>query len=330
MKLRRFIIIGLLVLVILAVIYSAFQFNFNKKDYAETVRNVTKNTKLADINLNHNQALDVMDYANSRKIESPDVLINFDTHSDVILNFPIVNLEMAGIESWIPELVAQNPSIKEIYWVMPDIEAQQLNLQVYLAGDDFYYIENNYPIILYGNSIKSEIHYWHFLKDPIHKKAYTQSFLINPKTEMMNEIPEDNELYNRLFANKKDFREVKITTCTLNTLPDLSGKKVFLSIDADYTSNSGFDTVEGFKFIKSKKEIYHTFNRIFKTLEAKNADIRIMSLTISPQYLPEHLHAYLEERFEEILLLANKMDVIDTYKRRYIPENEFAKLLVGD
>lgn len=96
-----------------------------------------------------------------------------------------------------------------------------------------------------------------------------------------------------------------------------SGKKVFLSIDADYTSNSGFDTAEKFSFIKSQKDIEKTFYSIFKTVNEKNMKPEIISLSLSPQYLPEFHHEYVATIFYYILRISRKEDVITTYTRKY-------------
>lgn len=292
-----------------------------KQDYllqAEPlIKKVTQNTKLIDLNTDHNQALDVSEFAKNHGIKAPEILVNFDTHSDIYLNYPVIAEGSAGVENWINELIAKNPELKEIYWVMPYEEAKDLNLQTLFAENDYHLIPRGKATPFYGNSMNPNIRWLHFVFKPLFKEPFSQEFLINTQTGRINEIPSDKKLYDYLFTPINQHKKVKIVTCTEKTLPDFEGKKVFLSIDADYTSNSGFDTAEKFSFIQSQKDIEKTFYSIFKTVNEKNMKPEIISLSLSPQYLPEFHHEYVATIFYYILRISGKEDIITTYTRKY-------------
>lgn len=282
------------------------------------IKEITKNAKLIDLNTDHNQALDVSEFAKkSGGGKLPEILVNFDTHSDIYLNYPVISEGSAGVENWINEFIAKNPEVKEIYWVMPYEEAKNLNLQTLFAENDYHLIPRGKASPLYGNSMNPKIRWLHFVFTPLFKEPFSQEFLINTKTGKINEITPNKALFDYLFTPINQYKRVKIITCTEETLPDFHGKKIFLSIDADYTSNSGFDTAENFSFIKSRKDIEKTFYSILKTVNDKNMKPEIISLSLSPQYLPEIHHEYVATIFYYILQISGKEDVITTYTHKY-------------
>ncbi len=300
------------ILIISAIFFSLKKENTNIIDL---IRLTTQNTKLIDANTDHNQALDVAEYAVKSGISIPSILINFDTHSDTYVNYPVIKYGTAGVENWINEFLAKYPQVNELYWVMPDEEAKYIPLQIFFA-------EDNYDLIkigtdLYGNSLKKDIKLYKFVFTPLTQKKYTQNFVINTNTGTLNEYVKGLEINKNIFPKDRPYKTIKVTTCTKNTLPDFKGKKVFLSIDADYISNSGFDTYEGFKIRKTPKGIEQGFTDIFKTIKEKNITPEILSMTLSPQYLPKEHHTQVEHIFEFIIHTSGKQDEIKTYKRQY-------------
>ncbi|MDE6138504.1 MAG: hypothetical protein K2F57_03450, partial [Candidatus Gastranaerophilales bacterium] len=189
-----------------------------KQDYLlqseSLIKEVTQNTKLIDLNTDHNQALDVSEYAKLHGIKIPEILVNFDTHSDIFLNYPVISEGNAGVENWINELIAKNPEIKEIYWVMPYEEAKNINLQTLFAENDYHLIPRGKASPLYGNSMNSKIKWLHFVFTPLYKEAFTQEFLINTQTGKINEITQNKALFDYLFTPLNQHKKVKIITCT--------------------------------------------------------------------------------------------------------------------
>lgn len=242
------------------------------------IKTISQNVKLIDGNNNHNQALDVIYLAKRKGIKIPETIINFDTHSDIFLNMEINASYGAHIYDWINEYFAKNPEVKELYWVMPEKEVKNKLLSEIFVEKD---MENEFGI-LYGNSLKSP----QSINPDVDKTPLTQYFLINTKNSIMKEfIPEHDEKL--LTAKNSPYRKVKVITCTKKTLPDFKDKQVFLSIDFDYISNSGFDTIEDFKNNRTALGIKIEINKMLKTIVRKNICPQIISLTLSPYYVPK-------------------------------------------
>lgn len=135
--------ITVLSVILLVGVVGALAFNFPKKatekpkDLTPLIKGITQDTKLIDANTDHNQALDVAEYAVKKGIKFPEIIINFDTHSDVYLNYPVMEQGAARVESWINELFVKNQNLKELYWVMPNEESNKPSLQTLFAENDF-------------------------------------------------------------------------------------------------------------------------------------------------------------------------------------------------
>ncbi len=319
MKKKLVIIFGI-ILAVSAVLFLTIKptTEFNEQEFEQNIKEITSNTKIIDANENHNQAIDVAEYAYSKNIYPGKILINFDTHSDAFINWNVLNHE-TEISNWINEYFAKFPEVEELYWVMPKEEALNLNLRLLFADNDYKNLENN-PV-LYGNSLK-KLNLLKFIFTPLTKQAYTQEFLIDPDTGMMNELV-SNEDYKKLkipfdTSNTK-LKKIKIITCTEETLPDFDGKEVFLSIDADYISNSGFDTAANFINKKNKKEAKLALFNMIKTIKDKNIRPQVINLTLSPQYLPEELHQTVIDFFDKIFEVSKKSDALNSYKRQIDP-----------
>ena len=302
--------------IVLCLMVCAFYFGTNRKSYStvELITDITQNTKLIDANTDHNQALDVAEYAKKKNIEIPPILINFDTHSDMYLNYPVIKYGAVGVENWINEYLVKYPEVKELYWVMPKEEALNFPLQMLFAEDDYRYIMLGCD--LYGNSLMKNINLFKFIFTPLTKKAFEQNFKID-KNGTLNEYIANNPINKVFFRKSTQYRKIKIITCTVDTLPDFKGKRVFLSIDADYVSNSGFDTTDNFKINKSSKGIDYGFYNVLKSLKTKNIYPEIISMSLSPQYLPNEHHRQVQNIFEYIINISGLSDEIQTYTRHY-------------
>ncbi|MBQ8460184.1 hypothetical protein IJ541_08805 [bacterium] len=308
-------LVGISFIVFLLII-CAFVFNkSNTPDTVSVIREVTENTKLIDANTDHNQVLDVAEYAQKNGLEIPPILINFDTHSDMYLNYPVIKYGAAGVENWINEYLAKYPEVKELYWVMPKEEAHNLPLQTFFAEDCYDYIIMGTG--MYGNAMIKNMNLLKFVFNPLTRNAYTQNFVIDTKTGSLNEYIKGNEINKILFPKGRKYKKIKIITCTENTLPDMTGKRVFLSIDADYVSNSGFDTTDDFAIYKTPQGIDAGFYSIFKTLKNKNIKPEIISMSLSPQYLPKGHHNQVQNIFEYVIKISEHQDEILNYTRKY-------------
>jgi hypothetical protein len=323
MKHKLITIITLIVLIITAIICSKKSTaDYYNLDITSNVHQVTKAVELVDINTDHNQVLDVAEYMKNNKIKIPSTLINFDTHSDILLNAKILQIKESSVATWINNILARYPEINEVYWVMPIELATNTGLQGIFASNDLKYLDT--PQTFFGNSTNDKINLFHFVFNPLTKKAYEQELLVDPTTGMINENTTDEELIKKLFGkDKSKLRKIKLVTCTEKTLPDLKNKDFLLSIDADYVSNSGYDTIDDYRFVKNSAGVNATFYSIFETLKNKNAQPRIITLSLSPQYLPESHHEFVNEIFGHILYVSNKTDKIIQYKNKYLPPEYF-------
>ncbi len=309
------IIVILLVLSLGVTVYllKPKEVQFNNLEFEQNIKEFTKNSKIIDANFDHNQALDVADFAISKGIKIPKILINFDTHSDITLNEDVVPLG-ADVDNWINEYLAIYPEADEVYWVIPKEEDDRIDLRMFFGENKSRDLP--YNTMFYGNSIKEDMR-MKFLFTPLSKKSYTQEVLVDPKTGKLNEFAQNLSITKVLFNPEIKYKKVKITTCTEETLPDFDGKEVFLSIDADYISNSGFDTPGKFINDKNYKQIEQALFKMVKTIKDKNIRPQVINLTLSPQYLPEDDHNQLIDFYNKIFRISGKQDAVSTYSRKY-------------
>ena len=317
MKKKLIALLIVLFLIVSAIISTKFEkAKLEKLDITKNAQKIVENAQLIDINTDHNQVLDVAEYMKANKIKMPSTLVNFDTHSDLVINMDILTFKESNVENWINIIVAKYPEIKEIYWVMPYEEAKSRSLQIAFAENDLEYLLD--PQVLYGNSTNPKIKLSHFIFTPLTKKAFEQELLVDTTNGRTHENTTDENIQKIFGKDKSKLKKVKLITCTENTLPNLKDKDILLSIDADYIGNSGFDTIGGFNFIKDNINVNAVFYSIFKTLTMKNANPRVVTLSLSPQYLPIENHEYVKHIFEYILDISNKEDKITNYKNEFI------------
>ncbi len=315
---KQKLIIILVTLTVISLIIGVFIILNNPlRTYEKNLKFITKNTKLIDSNIDHNQALDVLEYSQKKGIKTPDILINFDTHSDVYLNRKVIGKYDAGIEDWINEFISKNPNVNNVIWVISKEEALNTEMRKEFAANKKEGLTWGLP--LFGNSLKDDIFYLDVI--PLNVFPYTQTFLLDEKTGILNEYVEDHELNNLLFEKETKFRKITITTCTENTLPDLNGKDVFLSIDADYLSNSGFDTFNEFKTLRTPKELDYAIASLVKSIKTKHINPVVISMTLSPQYLPQKAHMQVIDFFKFVHKTSGLEDEISTYKRHFTKLN---------
>lgn len=299
-KFKIFVIVFIPIIVVALLLFGIF---YNQK--STKIGSICKKLQLIDINIDHNQALDVIETAKENNIEIPDTIINFDTHSDLYVYKEISPKLGAEIYNWINELVIKNPEIQTVYWVMPKGEATDSMMQYDFKQRDI----DNIPIALEGNNRKDEDEV-----DPnVHKKAYTQDLIINTQNGYLQELA-DKEDYEKL--KQPNFKKFKLITCTEETLPNFKNKKVILSVDMDYLSNSGFDTSEDWSHNLEPEEVTQAYNKMITTIRNKNIQPQIISLTLSPQYIPKKNEKQIQNIMEEILYYSNGEDIIKEYTRQ--------------
>lgn len=271
------------------------------------IKQICKNLKVIDANKDHNQALDVVEYAKKQGINIPKTIINFDTHSDMYVYKKINPKYGAHIYDWVNEFFAKNPEANEIYWVMPLEEALDKDIQdIFIEKDEQF----AFPIL--GNSQKetSEVN------PLVDKTPYIQYFILDTTNSYMTEIvkkEDENKLKNQ---KNKQYKKVKVITCTQNTLPDFKNKNVLLSIDIDYINNSGYDTANNFKTLKTSSEIDRDINKLLNVIHKKHISPEIITLTLSPEYVPQENQPQMLDFFKTFIKYSGKKDALQEYTRQ--------------
>lgn len=267
------------------------------------IKNITSDLKLIDANLDHNQALDVIELAKEQDIEIPSTIINFDTHSDMYIFEEIDPKYGARVSNWLNIFFAKHPNANELYWVMPEAEATDSAMnEEFLLGD-----KPNYPGSLYGNTFPTSPK----IEKDVNQQAYEQDFLLNTNNGWMKEITNTNA------EIKQGFKKIKVVTCTEKTLPDFKYKKVILSIDSDYISNSGFDTLAGFTNNRTNSEINKAISKMLSTIKRKKIRPQIITLTLSPEYVPPEDREQLFDFMQEFVKHSGKKDILQQYSHQF-------------
>lgn len=301
MKKLNKIVISLIPIILILIITCGF---FYTQDSSK-IKTICKKLQLIDINIDHSQALDVIETAREKNIEIPDTIINFDTHSDLFVYQKINPKYGAQIYNWINELVIKNPEINTVYWVMPKAEAIDEIMQWNFMDQDVEGIRS----CMEGNSKKPEEE----VNPNVHKTPYVQYFWIDTQSGWMEEIATAKD--EEKLKNPR-YKKIKVITCTEETLPNFRNKKVFLSLDMDYISNSGYDTTGGWENNLNEKEIDKATSKMLSTIRKRNIRPEIISITLSPFYVPEDDEEQIKSFMEFFLNYSGKEDIIKEYSRQ--------------
>lgn len=299
---QQILIITIIILLLLLITGITLYSKISPKLHIE---NICKNLQIIDANEDHNQALDVIEYAQKNKVKLPNTIINFDTHSDLYVYKKINPKYGAHIYDWLNEFFAKNPEAEVIYWVMPREEALDKDMQETFIEPD---LEYKSPV--QGNSQKNK-------KDVnpyVDKKPYVQYFILNTTNSYMTEIT--NKKDELKLKNSPKLKRIKLITCTTKTLPKFKNKPVILSIDADYIVNSGYDTTNDFKIEKSSKKIDKDLKNLIREINKKQINPQIISLTLSPKYVPKKHQKQILNFFKYFIEHSGKQDNLKEYSRK--------------
>ena len=312
-KKKIILIISALLTILLIVLSAALTIYYHKNNFKFKVQKLCEKLRVVDFNDDHNQIIDVMEYARKKHTISRHILINIDTHSDVYVYCPkygkiIKRNNKASIADWVNYYILQNPDVTEIFWVTPDeMLSNSFVIERFIdQGEDLF-------IALFGNCSKPPIS----VTANIWSEPLVQYFYIN-KNDSNDFIEPANDKDEEKYKKNKNYRKIKFTTCTLATLPKFSkGHNFVLSIDFDYLSNSGFDTIAGFNTDKNEKEIKALFNDILKTLIKNNVRPKVISLTLSPVYVPDDDIYVMKNIANDFIKHSGKKDALKHYKHRW-------------
>ncbi len=246
-----------------------------------------------EINENHNEAYTAYNNYLKKTNKKIQILVNFDTHSDLFQNYNIHN-SVIDIANWVNYCIKEF-NIEQFYWVIPD------------------YIYNNSK---YRNIYEKKANL--IFNSPFHvfddeninlAKVNMKELYFNMKTgeiltgQRINTLASNCKLFNMPFVIEKtpNLKKIHIFIITKQNLKILKDKEIFLSVDADYFCNSGFDTINQInnKYI-TVEDLTNSFNGFIESLVQAKINISCASLTFSPIYVPKKLRPEFETFFKTI------------------------------
>jgi hypothetical protein len=223
-----------------------------KQAWADLLRGATA----VDLIRHNNQVLDFVDALTvDGKLGASARLtvIHFDTHSDMhVYPDPTVNTDREDISDFINRLLTDG-RVAEVYWVLPD-----------------------------------------WTEGPAYRDTFWQAPL-PAKADSYAEGPRDLEVFvdraNRLLyfgtrpGDAAELERVVVHKVLLRDLPDFRTRRdVYLEIDGDYFSNTGFDTPRRGRVNPTRAELFGNFSSVAKTLAARGVRPLIASWCLSPNY----------------------------------------------
>lgn len=240
---------------------------------------------IIEININHNEALDVF---SKIKTQNDVLLVNFDSHSDFYLNYPI-DRKNAKIADWVNYCIRQF-KVKEYYWVIPSfLPCDSYN------GKIIDRIFNSSPIVDIENIKEKNSIYSQYLYYDISRFE----FLTQNKIDYINNKCKNFDLQD--IIESKNLIKTEVKKCYASNLPNFKNNNIWLSVDADYFCNTGFDT----NFDRnnnwiSEKELIESFNNFLEIIYIKDIKPTAVSLTLSPVYTPKQYENIIIEFYKEI------------------------------
>lgn len=275
-----------------------------------TIKNIVKNVKVFDTNIDHCHNINVIEDAKKQNVEISKIVINFDTHSDLYIWRELPKFG-SGVEDWLNEYFAKFEEPEVLYWVLPNEEMNDpVIMQTFVSKEDL----NDFNSLL-GN-IK---------KDPqdvninLDKKPYVQYLRINTENGVIDDeiIPKKGETIKLGRIGKSKYKIFKLVNCTKETLPTFHGENIFLSVDMDYISNSGYDTINDFETPRTPKEMDKGIYQLLKTIEKKNVKPSILTFTLSRYYLPKDKEKQTLKFFKKFIAISGKKDTRKKYTRSF-------------
>ena len=275
----------------------------------ENIEKIFGGVAFADSFNDHNQMLDAIKYAenNGINLSIVDILINFDTHSDLYFNTNRGNT----IADWVNKCLAEHPNIKDYYWVVPDNTVKDKEYGDILNGDDDMIISGktyderalvrSIPLVKNLNTVAC-----------LETEESIQTYYIDTKGTLI--YPPKEEDRQELIS--EGFREIRIHICTKENLPNFKDKQVITSFDMDYFSNSGADTTTNYRDNKTAEEINQATSELLQTMVEKDIYPIIHANCFSgDDYLPSEDLKQAKE-FADVILSVTPLceDVLDEYK----------------
>ncbi len=255
----------------------------DKKDIAN-IKSILAKTKVTDITLQHDGALDTIKKLGKNV---PKELVIFDSHSDMYLNEQDT-LKEVTLATWV-NTYATKYKAEKIYWVFPEKMTEYEGIAALLYGGKNEYSgeENDHPLYMESFGIQAP---------DIRKTPFEIHLYFDFTNDILTNIKPQHDNYHGF----------TLIISTESSLPDMAGKNLILTIDADYLANAGYDTIEAWNSPKDYKEFNATASQLLEIIKTKNIRPVAVNLTLSPYYVPKQNRKHTEDFFKTIKKFAGK------------------------
>ncbi len=226
--------------------------------YADEMRSAFKKVQSFGSHITHDKSFNqIVSFRRQGGFQNKQnvALINIDSHSDLYHLKSARTLWSPG--SWMNGAILKTPEITEVIWVRPlEIDAvTQLRHPAFDAVSQQKPGVTGCPIFHYG--------------------ANKQAYIDAPSFNICYNEPDEELL------KSDSCRLLTLSTIPLSQIPDMANRDVILSIDMDYFSNTGFDTIGDTK-VPYKGGGYVA--SVFKTLNNAHVKPFLLTLALSPKY----------------------------------------------
>lgn len=251
----------------------------------QSIKTIFADTKVLDITKHHHQAL-----ATIKKIgpNTPKTLITFDTHSDIYLNTK-GTLKNIDIGNWLNSYAVKYKADK-IYWVFPSEMTKAETIAGLLNGaDNGYYSQDDGQRPLYAESFDQQL-------PDIRQTPFEVILYYDFNADILTVKK----------PSHKNYHKFTVVICTESSLPDMSGKSVILTIDADYLANEGTDTISLWENKKDAQSVNQDISAMLGTIKARGIRPVALNLTLSTDFVPKETQSQTAAFFKTIKTIAAK------------------------
>jgi hypothetical protein len=238
-----------------------------------------------DLARHNNQVLDFVDELGREGSVDPSqrlTIIHLDTHSDLhTYPDPAVATDREDISDFMNRL-AKDGRLVEVYWVLPD-----------------------------------------WTRDPAYRAKYWEqplpdgpvSYVEGPRVLEIFPDRAERLLYFGAPAGSAETPGVRFHKVLLSELPSFEGRSdVYLEIDGDYFSNTGFDTALHAHANPTRNEMLADFARVAEALHARGVRPLIASWCLSPVYTAREDELDQERFVLDVLRTGAKVDYLLGYR----------------
>lgn len=269
-----------------------FYFSFNlyniiKGEFMdnEKIKKLLKYTTYVEKFKYHNQIINFLDRF-YEKDDFPKTLINFDLHSDMKTESSVSNVL---VSNWVNYIFSKY-EIDEYYWVIPKHALYDEKFQEIITSTKSKN-SGNYTGVPYTDFSKPLKQSFVFRYD---NKGIYQEACKHSDEEILDYIDKSDDKY----------KLIHVYYCTEDNLPDFLNEDVIVSVDADYFSNTGYDTTNNYEH--SPENIEQDFEKFIECLENKHIYPTYLGLCSSPNYVKDLENS---DKFFDLLIQNHKSPV---------------------